>query len=76
MGGSRRQVVARRRVPAALWRAVGCAALEPPEVAGSACRASHRSSACNTAARSSAAGTGYLSTAIAPSRSASLARSG
>ena len=39
-------------------------------------RASHCSSACSTAARSSAAGTGYFSTAIAPSRSASLARSG
>ena len=39
-------------------------------------RDSHCSSACKTAARSSAAGTGYFSTAIAPSRSASLARSG
>ena len=39
-------------------------------------RASHCSSACSTAARSSAAGTGYFSTAMAPSRNASFARSG
>ena len=47
-----------------------------PEGGTSLVRASQRSSACSTAARSSAAGTGYFNTAIAPSRKASLARSG
>ena len=55
---------------------LGGAAAGAGGLAASAVRASQRSSACKTAARSSAAGTGYLSTAIAPIRRASLARSG